>query len=192
MKEASHQIRAAADVSHALAQSLAKFRHARGRVVGHDTAVEVTPEIFDGVELRCVRRQPLQRKPAFCTGCLHMGKCLAALVGREAVPQQDHPSWEFSVQSLQEPDDIVADDGACFEAEPQPDRAALGAGGQSGCCGESLPIEVMDQAGCLPARSPGAAHGRFLRKAAFIHEDQPRANPLGFFLMAGQTLAFQC
>lgn len=191
-QEAAQHVGATANVPGAGLHALADFAQGRGRVVGHHAAVQMPPEVFDGIQFRCVGGQPFPPQPSLSGGGLHVGLRLAALMGGQAIPQQDHWPGELAAQRLEKVHDIGAHDGAFGEAQAQPNRATGRATDQDANGRELLPVEVVHQGRRAPPGSPGAADGRPLGKAALVQKNQQRAAAPGFFLMPGQTRDFQC
>jgi hypothetical protein len=144
-----------------------------------------------GFELGRIGRQPFQRQPALLIDLVEIVEGGSALVGGQTVPEEGDRSRKLAAQGLEIIHQVRTFDRAFLEAEAQPDRASAGSADQDADRGETLPIEVMNQLRGLPARSPGAADGRLLGKAALVEKDQERPVAAGFFLMPGQVRVFQ-
>ena len=175
----------------AFVQPLPNFGQGGRGIIGHDAAIQVAPNVFHRVELGRIGRQPFQRQPALLIDLVEIVEGGSALVGRQAVPEEGDRPRKLAAQGLEIIHQVRTFDRAFLEAEAQPDRASAGSADQDADRGETLPIEVMNQFRGLPARSPGAADGRLLGKAALVEKNQERPVAAGFFLMFGQVRVFQ-
>ena len=175
----------------AFVQPLSNFGQGGRGIIGHDAAIEVAPNVFHRVELGRIGRQPFQRQPTLLIDLVEIVEGGSALVSGQAVPEESYRSRKLAAQGLEEIHQVRTLDRAFLEAQAQPDRAAAGSADQDANRGKPLPIEVMNQLRGVAARSPGAADGRLLGKAALVEKDQERAVAAGFFLMPGQVRVFQ-
>ena len=175
----------------AFVQPLSNFGQGGRGIIGHDAAIKVAPNVFHRVELGRIRRQPFQPQPALLIDLVEIVEGGSALVGGQAVPEEGYRPRKLAAEGHEKIHQVRTLDRSFLEAQAQPNRAAAGSADQDADRGETLPIEVMNQLRGLPARSPGAADGRLLGKAALVEKDQERPVAAGFFLMFGQLRVFQ-
>src|SRR5665213_289851 len=159
-----------------------ELRQRAGTEVGQGVALEPSPQVFDGVEVRRVGRQQRHLDPAL--GAVELLAHDAALVLGSAVPDDQQLSLELCAQGFQELHDLRALDGAVVEPE-QEVRARQARHGR-----DVLPVEVELHYWCLAFGRPSAHSRGSLRQARFVDEDDQ--SPLGgtFFLSAGQVFFF--
>lgn len=153
--------------------------------LGHVGSGQVTPEVFDRVELRCVRRQILCDEPRrlLRDPCLN----LAAAMGRQPIPQQDgFSSAKVSLERLQIRQDLRLLHRAGLKPQTQADAAGCRSSDQTGDCRQTLPVERRDQDRSLTTSCPGSTHAGTLRKPAFIQENQQGIGFASLFLIRGQ------
>lgn len=154
------------------AQRRANLAQVDGAEIGELLALEIPPEIFDGIEVRRVPGQPFHRQPAVLAG--QIGRPAAALVGGQTVPDEDDGlTPEVALEVLVEGDQpgaiVAARQGLEVEAAPR----AVPAKGQRRGDGESGPVEGVGQDGRLAPRGPRAPDGGPLGDPPFVLEDDP-------------------
>ena len=190
-QEAPQEVFALVDFSRALPKSRSDFVKSGRRVVRHQAAIEVPPEIFHRIQFRSIRREPFQFKPITHYGVTNIVHGEAAFVGGQTIPEQDDRFRDLAAESFEEVHNIRTLDRSFFKAQSHLDRTTAGCAHQRADGGESLPVEVVNQFRSATAWRPGAAHRRFLGKAALVEENQERALFEGFFLIRGQVRLFQ-
>jgi hypothetical protein len=158
--------------------------------VGEFAALEVAPDLFDGIQFRRVARQSFDRQPRPLLSEILSHD--AARVPAEAVPDQnDVTAWEVALEGTQKADQraIVVTAGPRLEVTAA--TPAIPAEGQGRCDRQARPVAArMDQDRRVAARRPRAADDRPLRDAAFIFEDDPGAPASRVFFTCGQRARF--
>jgi len=183
-EEGSTQVRVSTDAaqaaSHAPRQALQILR---GRV-GQGGGVQMSPELFDGIQFGGISGEWLQAQPVAMVAEGLTGE--PAAMSRQPIPEQDHRATSVTLKVVQEAHDVPAANPSLMQRQ-QPARApAVGAGQHRPDPRHALPVKRLDQARRLPARCPGGPDGRTLREAAFVHKTQPSLQPLGGFFTWGQ------
>ena len=114
-------------------------------------------------------------------------------VGIEAIPDQHARPLQFLVEVAEEVNDSCGTDlGLGMQAKVEPRAIAAGRHRQ-GCNGRYLSqmTPPLNQHRRLAPRLPTAANQWPHQQPAFIQEDQPGVQPVGFFLRAGQVCLTQ-
>ena len=151
--------------------------------VGQFAALQVAPEQFDGIEIRCIGGETFDVQP----GRLLRGKVAghaAALVRPQAIPDEhDLLAAEVPLQSAQEGDERGVRVRARLRLKVQAGAPAIPPKRERRGDRQALPIRPrVLQHGSLAARRPRAPYDRVLRHAAFVLEDYPSvAAPRVFF-----------
>jgi len=164
----------------------------RGAHVGEFPALEIAPDLFDGVQLRRIARQPFDGHPP--TLAREVRTHQGALVPGQAVPDKDDAlTAEVSLELPQKADQADVLVRARPGLEVKPAAAPIPAEGQGARDRQALPVPSdMRQDRGLAARGPGAADDGLLREAAFIFEDEPRVAAAGVFFSCAQRRVFHC
>jgi len=150
-------------------------------VVGGSVILEVTPHVFHRVELRCVRRQPLDREPRIDRPPVLQ---LLAAMSIESIPYQNDVPAKMTEQIAQEGNDLGrADVFVRMPVQEQPQVMPFGREGQRPDGGNLFVASctVMKDGG-LASRSPRPTNGRKHEKTSFIDENDVCAFSRGFFL----------
>jgi len=160
--------------------------------IGHLARLDVAPDLFDGIQLRGIARQAFDVEPVALAS--QIGAHRTALVGAQAIPDQDHAvAAEVPFQVAQKPDEGPRRIGAGTRLEIEAGPAPIPAEGQRPSHREPLPGAArVDQDRGLAARRPGAPDDGLLRDPAFVFEDEPGAPAPGVFFTAGQRDAIHC
>jgi hypothetical protein len=163
--------------------------HIGARKVRQRFGLEIAPDVLDGIQFGCVRRE------VEVTGADagKEGPDVGRAVRIGSVPHQRHRGAEMSIEVFAEGEhglriEVFLDQ----QLEIQPDGTAVWADAQGGD-DRDLPAVATNvpQDGGLPSGPPRAPHHRQQEQPAFVDEDQPRAQAVGFFLMRGQSCLTQ-
>lgn len=160
-----------------------------GGIVGQRIGLEVSPEVFDGIEFRGVRRQVLQMRRAGQDALVEE----LALVGLEAVPDEHDGGAQLALQMLEEIHGALGVDvGIRMQPKVQSESVAGGCDAK-GCDGRHLLVTApaLSQQWSLPAQTPGAAHQRGHEHAGFVQKDDRRSQARGVFFTRGQSCSIQ-
>jgi hypothetical protein len=163
--------------------------HVRAREIGERLGLEVAPEVLDGIQLGRVRREMEVAGADSRKKVPDVGRAMR--VG--AIPYEYH-------RRPQMPRELFAEGqhGLGIEVfldkqlEIQADGAPLAADAEGGDHRNlsAVPADVPEHRRAS-ARSPGAPHHGQQKQPAFVDENQPRAQPVSFFLMRGQSCLTQ-
>jgi hypothetical protein len=165
---------------------------ARGRVqlaqvveaiVGQRVSFEPGPQIFDGIHVRCVRRQ--ERDLDVSGQAVHVLAHQPTAVRLQAIPDDQQRLSQVGLERFEKFDNLFLLDAALVQPEQ-----AVGAR-QASDDREVAPVEVKLDDGRLPLGCPSSYAGGALADARLVDEDDYSAFSLGFFLRAGQVLRFQ-
>ena len=167
-----------------------QFRSCECRSVREGVHFQIAPGVLDGIEFRGVGRQE-ESMQMMKAGDELRGAFGA--VGVETVPNQQAGLPQFLVQVAEESNDLVAADvGLGMQAKVKSHAVAARRHGQGGDGRYLLQMSpALDQHRCPAAGLPTAANQRRHEKAAFVEENQPGVQPMGFFLRAGQVCLTQ-
>ena len=151
--------------------------------------LEVAPHVFDRVELGRIRREMEGVRPDGCKEVADVGRAMR--IG--SIPHQRHRCAQMPMQLLAENQhrlgiEVFLDE----QLKIQPDLVARWTDAEGGDH-RDLPAVAADvpQYRGLSSPPPRAAHHGQQEQPAFIDEDQPRAQAVGFFLMRGQSCLTQ-
>lgn len=157
--------------------------------VGERIGLEIAPHILDRIQLRGVRRE-IELKPIhYVEGDL--GSEAAMDLG--AIPHQQQRLTKVAGELLEEAQhcggiEVRIDQ----QLKVQAHLAPVGADTQGGDRRDLLEVAAtMPEHWSLPAPAPGATHYRKQEQPAFVDENQPSAQPPGFFLIRGQSCLIQ-
>lgn len=183
-EEGSTQVRVSTDAaqtaSHAARQALQILR---GRV-GQGGGVQMSPELFDGIQFGGISGERLQAQPVAMVAEGLTGE--PAAMSRQPIPEQDHRATAVTLQMVQEAYDVPAANPSTMQRQ-QPARVpTVGAGQHGSDPRHAFPVEGLNQARRLAARCPGGSDRGTLRETAFVHKTQPSLQPLGVFFTWGQ------
>ncbi len=161
----------------------AEVRHFHSRDIG--------PEIFHRVQVRRVWRQKFHLEP-FLLRTNVIARDFT-FVRRERIPNQEQfsPAHE-SLQTFQIFDDVRTFHGTVLCGQKQPNATAGNGCDQSPNGRQSFPTERLPQDRRLSTRCPCPAHGRPLRKAAFVQKSDEPFQFADFFLRRGQRSSVHC
>src|SRR3972149_2130308 len=156
-------------------------RQVRSAHVGEFPALEIAPDLFDGVQFGRVARQRFDRQPPPLAREVRAHE--GALVPGQAVPDEDDASTaEMALELPQKADQADVLVRARPGLEVKSAAAPIPAEGQGARDRKALPVTTgMGQDRGLAARGPGAADDGLRREAAFVFEDEPRVPAGGGF-----------
>ncbi len=191
-KESEGEVGLATHAGKAVVQGLAQRGQLRRAHIGQFARLDITPHLFDRVQVRGIARQAFDVQPAALARqiCAHG----PAPVRAQAVPDQDHrPAAKMPFQVTQKSDEGPGRIGAGTRLEIEAGPPPIPAEGQRPGYREPLPGAArVDQDRGLAARRPGATDDGLLRDPAFVLEDKPGAPAPGVFFTVGQRAATQC
>lgn len=151
--------------------------------------LEVAPDVLHGIQFGRIRREMDVAR----ADLRQEGPDVGCAVRIGSVPHERHRRAQMPMQVLGEGQhglriEVLLDE----QLKIQADGAALWADAQGGDHRHLLAVaaEVPEHRG-LSARTPRAAHHGQQEQPAFVEEDQPRAQAVGFFLMRGQSCLTQ-
>src|SRR5712691_3178521 len=151
--------------------------------VGQFALLHVSPNVFDGIELRSVCRQPFENDVAgerFDEVLDH-----AATVRRQTIPDDEQLAVDLVGERLQEFHELGTTDRTGVEAEVEAPEA------QAGDYRQLLPVKTVLENRCLPSRCPSLDPGRSFAQSRFVDEDDGSPFAERLFFSAGQRLARQ-
>lgn len=161
----------------------------RAREVRERFRLEIAPHVFDGIELGRVGREMEGARPDAREEGAEVGR--AVRVG--AIPHQRHRRAQMPRQLFAEGQhrgtiEVLLDEQLKIETDDAARRVDAEGGDH-----RDLPAVTADvpQHRRLSARAPRPAHDGQQEQPAFVEEDQPRAQAVGFFLMRGQSCCIQ-
>jgi len=160
----------------------AKFSQIARAKVGQALPLQMTPEVFHRVELRCVSGQLGEVDPPWMS--LKVGFHLPAPVHREAVPDDKQRPADLASESSEELRGLRTPDRSLVKPEvefPPSDR---------GDHTEVVPSEAELELRSLAQRGPSTDHRRSFAQAGFVDEDDGSAFGCGLFFKAGQVCRF--
>lgn len=189
-QEAFGQCRTATDASGATADGSLDLAEVLGGEVGQFVGVEVGPAVFERVEFGRVGRQEFGVEPVALG--LEPGLGLAALVRREAVPQEHHRAAHMATQRAQKGHRAFRIDAAGLDRQKQTHPPSVGRKRQRPGGGQALPVEAVFEDRGFPPRGPGASDTGLLGVAAFVDDDEAGPQPPLFFLMRGKSWRSHC
>lgn len=144
------------------------------------SARQVTPKIFDRVELRRVGRQVFRRQPMLLLSDPPLDLC--PTVSRQPVPQQNYlPTTDVSLERLQVRQHLSLFHGSRFKTQTQPDPPGGRSGDQARHRRQTLPVERRHQDWRLTAWHPRSTDSGTFREAAFLQKNQQRPALPSFF-----------
>jgi len=114
-----------------------------------------------------------------------------AAVGGDVVPEQEEGAAQMTQQVADEAADVAAPDIVVVELVVEPQAVTPGTDGDRRDGRDPVVPVAVAQAGRLPTRRPGPAHGGNQEEARFVGEDEVGAQPPGVFFTWGHTSRFQ-
>lgn len=143
----------------------------------------MSPQIFHGVEFRCIGGKKLQEDATFLPGdeLIHQ----TAAMTSQSVPDDQQFSGNVAQKVGQKLHHLWASDGAREQTEIEvPPR-------HTRHCRQRFPVEVKLQHRSLSSRSPGSASMRTLAQTTLIDENYCPVGVFGVFFTTGQRRRFQ-
>lgn len=161
-----------------------------GAEVGHVCVGNIGPEVLYRIVLWSVGRKKLCRQP--CALSVQISFRFATAMCHQAIPQQNKPpAFEISAHRCQKYLHVRTFDCSGLEPQGQAYTSAARGGDQHSDRRKLFPVEVLDQDGRFPLRSPSSTHGGLLRKAAFVQESYKSTQFFCFFLIRGHFCRIQ-
>lgn len=161
----------------------------KGRI-RQGVVLEVAPQVFDRIELGCVRRQ-VDGTDMGLRGEERLDD--AGTVSLQPIPDQDPGRIELAVELAQEATDRMGVEiGVGVEPEIQRHRIARGRHTQRADDGNLLvrPCSLLEN-GRDAARMPGTSHQRRHQQARFVDEYKMSLQARGVFFTRGQSVLAQ-
>jgi hypothetical protein len=151
-----------------------------GGSIGEGVHFQIAPGVLNRIEFGCVGRQ--EESMQVMDAGNELRRPLGA-VGIEAIPDQHTRPLQLLVQMAEEAGDLrSADLGLRVQAEIKPRDISAGRHAQGGNGRDLLQTTpVLNQNRRLAPRLPTTADQRFHEQAAFIEENQPGVQTVGFF-----------
>jgi hypothetical protein len=151
-----------------------------GRPIGKGIHFQIAPGVLDRIEFGGVGRQEKSMQVMDAGNELHRP---FGAVGIEAIPNQHTRTFQFLVQVAEETDDLAGANlslGMQAKVKPHPVSRRGDTQSREGCY-LLQPTPALNQPRRLAPRLPTAADQRPQQQAAFIEENQPGLQPVGFF-----------
>src|SRR5882757_7724993 len=166
-----------------VARSRMQLAQTVGTVVGQSMSLEPGPQVFDGIQVRCIRWQECNLDVS--SQAVEILAHQATAMCLQAIPDDQQRLLQMGLERLQKFDDLFLLDAALVQSEQT-------VGTRESCDDRDVvPVEVKLNDGRLSFGSPGAHSGRAFADTGFVYEDNQSAFSLGFFLRAGQVRRFQ-
>jgi hypothetical protein len=189
-QESSAHCGTPAETMDAVAHAPAESMQVVGGCIGQGGGIEVGPQLLDGIEVRRVRRQPLDGQPRSRADEQFVDRATA--VGRQPIPHENHAAPRMAAQCCEEPDHVRAAHGAGMNRQGPAGRTTGGRRQQGSDRGEMLPmIERLDDNRGPAPRRPRRADRRPLGEAALVQEAQYGPQASGVFFTLGQVVRIQ-
>ncbi len=179
-EECLSQVGAVADAAGGFAGLGSHRRQVFADELGHVGPRQMAPEVFHGIEFRCIRRQVFDGQPVRLTGdpALNLGSAMR----RQSVPQPNHfATTHMPLQHLEVRQDLRLLDGSRLKSQTQTDSSGGGRGDQAGDRRQAFPIERGNEDRGLSAWRPGASHAGSFGKATFIQKNQQGSRQSSLF-----------
>jgi hypothetical protein len=159
------------------------------RIVGERIGLEIRPQIFDGIEFGCVRREVLQ----MCRTGQDALVDELALVGLEAIPDEHDGGSQLPLQMLEKIHRALGIDvGVWMQPKVQSDPVACREDAQRGDGGDLLmAATALAQHRSLSTHAPRAAHQWRHEHPGFVEENDGRSQARGVFFTRGQSCSIQ-
>src|SRR6185369_4626314 len=161
----------------------AQLRQVFRTEVRQSMTLEMSPNVFDGIEFRSVRRQLRQNEVA--GGSFDAGAHCPAAMHRQAIPDHQQLAGNLAAKVAKELHRLAAFDAAAIEAKVKLPP--------SDTCDDRkfAPRMTENQLRGLSFGCPSADDAGPFRQAAFVHKDEGAAFLQGLFFSAGQVCFFQ-
>ena len=160
-----------------------------GRIVRQGIGFEVGPQVFNWIKFGSVRRQVFQvsrmRQDALVDEF--------ALVGLEAIPDQDDGGMQLMLKMLEEIHGALGVDvGIGMQSKVQGDPIPFGQDANGGDGRHFLlRTTALAQHRGLSPQTPGTAHQRGHEHPGFVEENDRRSQARGVFFTRGQSCSIQ-
>lgn len=161
----------------------AQFPTVGDEQVGDFMFLEMSPQVFDGIELGGVRGQPFQPEAPLLRRQQRFHR-LAAM-GRGAIPDDQQLAPQMARQRLEECGRARPIDAPFIDAKIKPPER------EPGDDRTPVPVEGLAQHRGLPTRRPRAHAVGTGAQSALVDEDDGAAFAPGFFFRRGHSTFFQ-
>ena len=163
--------------------------HVRAREIGERLGLEIAPDVFDGIELGRVRREMEVAGVGARKEVPDVGR--AVRIG--TIPYECHRRPQMPRELFTEGQHGLSIEVFLDEQLERPaDGAPLGADAEGGDHRDLSAVTAdVPEDRRAAARPPRSSHHGQQKQPAFVDEDQPCAQALGFFLMRGQSCLTQ-
>ncbi len=162
-----------------------EFLKAIGSEVRQIPMFGVTPDCLDRIEVRGVRRQPLDDDPPTLSKPSLDQRCPMRL---SSVPDEREATGQMSPQTLKEAQNLLTAN-VLRVLSPVETVSLPTWSNRDGADGrEPVATIPLTKDRCLASRGPGAPHNRLKHEAALIEEDHASAGSLGVFLYGASVL----
>src|SRR5579863_4818833 len=183
LPERSDQRRSALHRAEMSARAMPQIAEVTSTEVRHGMMLEVSPDVFDGVELGSVGRQILQSDAAVESIQVLLDQ--PRTVRLQAIPDDQQLLADRPLQGLEELHHLRALDRAGEETKVK------APGAHPGDHRELLPGEAVLQYRRLPSGGPGTCAAGSLGQTRFVDEDDYSPLPRCDFFIAGHLFSFQ-
>lgn len=158
--------------------------------MGQGIFFEITPDVFDGIEFGGAGREIFQVEAEMT---IQEGFHLSGQMGTRAVPDDQEIALQLAEQLGEKAEGSIGVDVVVgMQAKVEVEGMATGRHHQRADTRDLLiGTAALIEHGSVTAGSPGAAHPGGHQKTGFIQEHQMRLQPVGFFLMRGQSFLIQ-
>jgi len=151
--------------------------------------LEVAPNVFDRIELGRVGREMGVTRPDARKEVSYVGRT----VGIGSIPHQRHRRSQMPIQLFAEGEhrlgvEVLLDEQLKIETDCAPPWTDAEGGDHRDF--PAVTADVPQHRG-PSARAPRASHHGQQEQPAFVDEDEPRSQAVGFFLMRGQSCLIQ-
>ena len=160
-----------------------------GNEVGEAAVLEMAPDVFDGVQLRCVGWEPLGQPAESLDEAHDLGR----RVNPCPVEEHDGAATDVTMKVLCESHDLLrADVLLGMQGDEEPDAVTEGRHDQSADGGHlSVRARLDTNLRRVAGAAPGPAQERRQQEAGFVDQNQVRAEATDVFFTAGQVFASQ-
>ena len=163
-----------------------EFVDVGNRKVRHGIALEVSPQVFDRIQLRRVgRKEYAAYVPMRFQKITHDNRSM----GLQAVPDHHERRTELAIQLGEERHDASrVDIGVAVQTKVQPNPIAFGCDTQrTNHTDFAMRASALTNDGRLPARCPTTPNQRGHQKRRFVDENQPGSQARGVFFTRGHS-----
>jgi hypothetical protein len=176
--------RLVSEACHRLAQFVPKFIEVCTTDSAEFDMLEIAPDAFDRIQIRCIRRQAFQLNVGCCTfgqKAFHL-----PIVNRRSIPDNQQFASQMLLEMLEEPHYIGTGQGPSAAAQIEATIARDRTNHRT-----MLACQRFGQNRRLADRSIAAYRRRQEIEARLVYEDQRALFGLGFFLSAGACVSRQ-